>query len=290
MSIRRTENLEEPFGDIVDPFGITNFRWIGPHRKLYTLSREVDKLSFYDIPTAKVSVVRELKVDTTVVPFTSDYSLCAVIGVNKSTKEYIQLISLGDFTMLTNFEIKSKNTDCLLFTQHDNCLLVCERHYTNSLYLYSITGLLIREISLPGTLFQARILGDKILVVDDETNLLVLDDVCLGVYMSKNVLKMVEELTNVTRFQEVQDGEKPEILRKRRGELTRVQRHQGRQATGDKTERRRAVRSQTDGPECQLRGADLRWTHKLGSQKLSLFSTGTPVESSSPLIFWSRFL
>lgn len=258
MSIRRSENLDESFGDILDPFGISSFRWIGPHRKLYTFSQEVDKLSFYDIPTAKVSVVRELKVDTTAVPFTSDHSLAAVIGVNKSTKEYVQLISMADFTMLTSFEIKSKNTDSLFFTQHDNCLLVCERHYTNSLYLYSITGLLIREISLPGTFFQARILGDKILAADDETNLLVLDDVCLGVFMSKNVLRMVEELANVTRIQEILESPSAEVLKKRRGRLIRIQHHQRRQAAGGETGGGRVVRSADDGPQSQLRGLGLR--------------------------------
>lgn len=223
LTIRRTDDLNSAYAEIMDPFGIQNFAWIGPHRKLRTFSKEITKLSFYDLSTSKVAVVKDIKVDTQEAVFSSDHRLCAVIGVNREVKEHIQVISISDFTMLTKFDCKSKNTEYMTFVSGDVGLLVCERHYTNSLYLYSLTGVLITEFQMPATFWQCRLIEGSLFAVDAEMNLVMLDDVCLNPWMVRNVKTMIEDLTGVTRYSEFIDAHVTDVHRKKRSELNRFQ-------------------------------------------------------------------
>lgn len=289
LSIRRTEDLDTNFAEILDPFGVVSFGWVHSFRKLFTFSREVDKLSFYDIPSGRVSVVRELKVGSREVPFSSDFSLCAVVAVNKSNKEYVQLISVADFTMLTSFEIKSRNCEAILFTQGDHCLLVCERHYSNTLYLYSITGLLISELSLQATFSMVRPSGDKLFVADDEANLMLLDDVCLNVLMSKNVLKMAEDLSGATRVQEYIDERPTDIHKKKRSSLTRLPDHQAGEKDRAQAGQGRAVWTEDGAAVDQLCRDCLRWDYKLVCPRCCSFLTGRVAKFANIWCFWNRF-
>lgn len=221
LTIRRTDDLNSAYAEIMDPFGIQNFGWIGSYRKLRTFSKEITKLSFYDLSTSKVAVVKDLKVDTQEAVFSSDYRLCAVIGVNREVKEHVQLISTTDFTMLTKFDCKSKNTEYMTFVSGNVGLLVCERHYSNSLYLYSLTGLLITEFQMPATFWQCRLIESTLFAVDVEMNLVMLDDVCLNPWMVRNVKSMLEDLSGVTRYKEFIDAHVTDVHRKKRSEFTR---------------------------------------------------------------------
>ena len=183
---------------------------------------EVDKLSFYDLGTGSVGVVKELKIDTREVPFSSDFQVAAVVAVNKSNKEYVQIISINEFTLLKTFEVKCKNTERLLFTKHDNCLLLCERHYNNGVYLYTLSGQLVAEYVLPSTFSHVRQIQDNFLVVDEEGVCVLLDDSCLNVLSTKNMIRLIENFGQISGFQEINDEMPGEIHKKKRSKITRL--------------------------------------------------------------------
>lgn len=221
LSIRKSEDLEQPFAEIIDPFGIQTFSWISDFRKLYTFSKEIDKLTFYDIPSGVVAVVRELKIEFTDLAFSSDYEIAAVVSVNKSNKEYIQLLSMSDFSQLATFEIKAKYSKSVLFTKNDNCILVCERHYNNGLYLYTLSGYLVAEYSLESSFSSVKSIDENFVVNDESGNLFIFDDVCLNILVSRNTQDMIESMVDVKGLQETKDEQINDIHKKKRSVLKR---------------------------------------------------------------------
>ena len=147
--------------------------------------------------------MKELKVGTNNVAFSPDNALIGVICVQKDHKDYIQIISASNFSLLSQFEVKSKNTEQVVFSKQGHSVFVAEKYFQNSIFLYLLSGLLLGEVKMSGTFSCLQLWDDKLYVFDEELNLKLLDDLCLNVYLSKNLSEIIDEIEIIHGFEEI---------------------------------------------------------------------------------------
>jgi WD40 repeat protein len=211
---------------VTDSYGIDQILWDGESLRIITVGLLGGKITIYDLTNGKCHVVKGTKTIEKGHSFNRKLGILACLIMNDQSKETLSLVSVNQAKTLLSFSLDTKVTDEVMFGADDSWLIVRERFFSGSIYVYGFDGKLIYTLSSGGSFTSMKNTPGRsyLITVSNSNQFVIYNGRCFQKISNRTLKQFFKEETLFNLYEEFALKEEltsEDILKKKRGKLKR---------------------------------------------------------------------